>query len=93
MVEGSGRAADLLAFTYKYAADEADESTSASTLMDGMREQLIATIQRTFAVDHFQAEKLLQQQKQLWSIRRECKNTATEIIVKESISQKLILIY
>ncbi len=59
MVEGSGRAADLLAFTYKYAADEADESTSASTLMDGMREQLIATIQRTFAVDHFQAEKLL----------------------------------
>ena len=63
VVEGSGRAADLLAFTYKYAFEDPDGSMSGGTgsavLLDGMRDQLVATIQRTFAVDQLQAEKLL----------------------------------
>ena len=56
VVEGSGRAADLLAFTHKYARAESDETSS---LPDDVCEQLVTTIRRTFNVDLAQAEKLL----------------------------------
>ena len=52
--EGTGRAADLIAFTHKYALD----SGETSSVLDGMKEQLVTTIQRTFNVDVYQAEKL-----------------------------------
>ena len=52
--EGSGRAADLIAFTHKYAL----ENGESSSVLDEMKEQLIGTIQRTFSIDVVQAEKL-----------------------------------
>ncbi|KAI9554622.1 hypothetical protein GHT06_019895 [Daphnia sinensis] len=55
VVEGSGRAADLIAFAHKYAS----ETGESSTVLDGMREQLLAAIQRTFHIHQSQADKLL----------------------------------
>ncbi|GAB1601203.1 transient receptor potential cation channel subfamily M member 3 isoform X4 [Argonauta hians] len=49
--DGSGRAADLLAFTHKYTSDD-------GVMVDGIRDQLIVTIQKTFQYTQLQAEKL-----------------------------------
>ncbi|XP_059155365.1 transient receptor potential cation channel subfamily M member 3-like isoform X3 [Physella acuta] len=49
--DGSGRAADLLAFTHKYTMDD-------GTMAESLRDQLILTIQRTFMYTQEQAEKL-----------------------------------
>lgn len=49
--DGSGRAADLLAFTHKYTSDDGD-------MMEGIHDQLILTIQKTFQYTQVQAEKL-----------------------------------
>ncbi|XP_055380249.1 transient receptor potential cation channel trpm isoform X3 [Condylostylus longicornis] len=51
--DGSGRAADLIAFVHKYASD-GDEQP----VLESMREYLIGTIQKTFEVGFEQAEKL-----------------------------------
>ncbi|XP_067002827.1 transient receptor potential cation channel trpm isoform X2 [Anabrus simplex] len=51
--DGSGRAADLLAFTHKYASE-----TGEQTVLENMKEYLIGTIQRTFEVGPDQAECL-----------------------------------
>lgn len=56
VVEGSGRAADLLAFAYKHG--EYDKHSLSVLLPDGISEQLKAAIRRTFHVDMLQAEKL-----------------------------------
>ena len=55
VVEGSGRAANLIAFAHKYAT-ATDES---STVLDGMREQLLDEIQQTFNINQSQTNKLL----------------------------------
>ncbi|XP_035824942.1 transient receptor potential cation channel subfamily M member 1 isoform X2 [Aplysia californica] len=49
--DGSGRAADLLAFTHKYTMDD-------GTMAESLRDQLILTIERTFQYTQEQAEKL-----------------------------------
>ncbi|XP_059155361.1 transient receptor potential cation channel subfamily M member 1-like [Physella acuta] len=49
--DGSGRAADLLAFTHKYTMDD-------GTMPESLRDQLTLTIQRTFMYSQEQAEKL-----------------------------------
>ncbi|XP_046332894.2 transient receptor potential cation channel subfamily M member 3-like isoform X4 [Haliotis rufescens] len=49
--DGSGRAADLLAFTHKYTIDD-------GTMPESLRDQLIMTIQKTFQYTQEQAEKL-----------------------------------
>ncbi|KAL9916669.1 transient receptor potential cation channel, subfamily M isoform 21-T34 [Glossina fuscipes fuscipes] len=54
--DGSGRAADLIAFVHKYTSDSDEQAILEST-----REYLIATIQKTFEVVPEQAEKLYQE--------------------------------
>ncbi|XP_064548256.1 transient receptor potential cation channel trpm isoform X8 [Drosophila montana] len=54
--DGSGRAADLLAFVHKYASDGEEQP-----VLESMREYLIGTIQKTFEVGVDQAEKLYQE--------------------------------
>ncbi|KAM7344556.1 transient receptor potential cation channel, subfamily M isoform 7-T7 [Cochliomyia hominivorax] len=54
--DGSGRAADLIAFVHKYASD-GDEQP----VLESMRDYLINTIQKTFEVGIDQAEKLYQE--------------------------------
>ncbi|XP_033750310.1 LOW QUALITY PROTEIN: transient receptor potential cation channel subfamily M member 3-like [Pecten maximus] len=49
--DGSGRAADLLAFTHKYTLED-------GTMPESLRDQLILTIQKTFQYSQEQAEKL-----------------------------------
>ncbi|VDI37874.1 transient receptor potential cation channel subfamily M member 3 [Mytilus galloprovincialis] len=49
--DGSGRAADLLAFTHKYTLED-------GTMPESLRDQLILTIQKTFLYNQEQAEKL-----------------------------------
>ncbi|XP_039270713.2 transient receptor potential cation channel subfamily M member 1-like isoform X2 [Styela clava] len=49
VVDGSGRAADLLAFAHQYAEDD-------GTLMEDLRLQLLITIQNTFACGRDQAQ-------------------------------------
>ncbi|RZF33234.1 hypothetical protein LSTR_LSTR012995 [Laodelphax striatellus] len=51
--DGSGRAADLLAFVHKYASE-----TGEQTVLESMKDYLINTIQRTFEVGVEQAECL-----------------------------------
>lgn len=51
--DGSGRAADLIAFVHKYASD-----TGEQTVLESMREYLLNTIQKTFEVDTEKAECL-----------------------------------
>ena len=83
VVEGSGRAADLIAFAHKYAT----ETGESSTILDGMREQLLAAIQRTFHVHQSQADKLLAEllqcvkKKNLITIFRPSDNTATSDVI------------
>ncbi|KAJ8304156.1 hypothetical protein KUTeg_017739 [Tegillarca granosa] len=49
--DGSGRAADLLAFTHKYTLED-------GTMPESLRDQLLLTIQKTFQYSAEQAEKL-----------------------------------
>ncbi|XP_059478668.1 transient receptor potential cation channel trpm isoform X6 [Neocloeon triangulifer] len=51
--DGSGRAADLLAFTHKYASE-----TGEQTVLESMKDYLISMIQRTFDSGIEQAEQL-----------------------------------
>ncbi|XP_041984584.1 transient receptor potential cation channel trpm isoform X3 [Aricia agestis] len=51
--DGSGRAADLIAFVHKYASE-----TGEQTVLESMRDYLIGTIQKTFEVGLTQAECL-----------------------------------
>ncbi|KAG8245245.1 Transient receptor putative cation channel sub M member 7 [Homalodisca vitripennis] len=51
--DGSGRAADLLAFMHKYASENGEQ-----TVLESMKDYLITTIQRTFEVGTEQAECL-----------------------------------
>ncbi|XP_075216680.1 transient receptor potential cation channel, subfamily M isoform X1 [Lycorma delicatula] len=51
--DGSGRAADLLAFVHKYASESGEQ-----TVLESMKDYLISTIQRTFEVGTEQAECL-----------------------------------
>ncbi|XP_045501553.1 transient receptor potential cation channel trpm isoform X6 [Colias croceus] len=51
--DGSGRAADLIAFVHKYASE-----TGEQTVLESMRDYLIGTIQKTFEVGLQQAECL-----------------------------------
>ncbi|XP_041632705.1 transient receptor potential cation channel trpm isoform X5 [Drosophila kikkawai] len=51
--DGSGRAADLLAFVHKYASDGEEQP-----VLESMRDYLIGTIQKTFEVGLDQSEKL-----------------------------------
>ncbi|KAK4884574.1 hypothetical protein RN001_000845 [Aquatica leii] len=53
--DGSGRAADLIAFTHKYACDS---ESGEQTVLESMKDYLISTIQRTFEVGLDQAECL-----------------------------------
>ncbi|XP_065569239.1 transient receptor potential cation channel trpm-like isoform X2 [Artemia franciscana] len=53
VLEGSGRAADLLAFAYRYIDENGD-----STLLDSLREQMTTTIAKTFRVDMEKAKVL-----------------------------------
>ncbi|KAK6630175.1 hypothetical protein RUM44_005731 [Polyplax serrata] len=51
--DGSGRAADLLAFVHKYASESGEQ-----TVLENMKDYLIGTIQRTFEVGSEQSECL-----------------------------------
>ncbi|XP_065333383.1 transient receptor potential cation channel trpm isoform X3 [Cloeon dipterum] len=51
--DGSGRAADLLAFTHKYASEDGEQ-----TVLESMKDYLISMIQRTFDSGIEQAEQL-----------------------------------
>ncbi|XP_066274984.1 transient receptor potential cation channel subfamily M member 3-like isoform X1 [Branchiostoma lanceolatum] len=51
VLDGSGRAADLLAFTHKYAKEN-------GTMVSSLRDQLLATIETIFSYSHEQAQHL-----------------------------------
>ncbi|XP_078670939.1 transient receptor potential cation channel subfamily M member 1-like [Branchiostoma floridae x Branchiostoma belcheri] len=51
VLDGSGRAADLLAFTHKYAKEN-------GTMVSALRDQLLATIETIFSYSHEQAQHL-----------------------------------
>lgn len=53
--DGSGRAADLIAFVHKYASES---ETGEQTVLESMKDYLLTTIQRTFEVGLEQAECL-----------------------------------
>lgn len=55
--DGSGRAADLIAFVHKYASDSGTEQT----VLESMRDYLLTTIEKTFEVDVEKAECLYQE--------------------------------
>ncbi|XP_058459300.1 transient receptor potential cation channel trpm isoform X4 [Malaya genurostris] len=54
--DGSGRAADLIAFVHKYASD-----TGEQVVLESMHDYLLGTIQKTFEVGPEQAEQLYQE--------------------------------
>ncbi|XP_062708443.1 transient receptor potential cation channel trpm isoform X7 [Aedes albopictus] len=54
--DGSGRAADLIAFVHKYASD-----TGEQVVLESMHDYLLGTIQKTFEVSPEQAEQLYQE--------------------------------
>ncbi|XP_053688721.1 transient receptor potential cation channel trpm isoform X2 [Sabethes cyaneus] len=54
--DGSGRAADLIAFVHKYASDSGEQ-----VVLESMHEYLLGTIQKTFEVSPEQAEQLYQE--------------------------------
>ncbi|XP_012260882.2 transient receptor potential cation channel trpm isoform X3 [Athalia rosae] len=56
--DGSGRAADLIAFMHKYATESTTGEKEGEGLLEGMREHLLGTIRRTFEVSVEQAEQL-----------------------------------
>uniref|UniRef100_A0A336KEI0 CSON007033 protein n=1 Tax=Culicoides sonorensis TaxID=179676 RepID=A0A336KEI0_CULSO len=55
--DGSGRAADLIAFVHKYASDCGTEQT----VLESMHEVLLSTIEKTFEVETEKAECLYQE--------------------------------
>ncbi|XP_066585207.1 transient receptor potential cation channel trpm isoform X2 [Prorops nasuta] len=56
--DGSGRAADLIAFMHKYAVEGDGDSTESEGPLESMRDQLLETIKRTFKVSSEQASQL-----------------------------------
>ncbi|KAG7196830.1 hypothetical protein KM043_017592 [Ampulex compressa] len=56
--DGSGRAADLIAFMHKYASETDGESAENEGPLESMREHLLDTIKRTFKVSAEQANQL-----------------------------------
>uniref|UniRef100_A0AAG5D5K6 Transient receptor potential cation channel trpm n=1 Tax=Anopheles atroparvus TaxID=41427 RepID=A0AAG5D5K6_ANOAO len=54
--DGSGRAADLIAFVHKYATDNGEQQ-----VLESMHDYLLAMIQKTFEVNQDQAEQLYQE--------------------------------
>nr|XP_012140914.1 PREDICTED: transient receptor potential cation channel trpm isoform X3 [Megachile rotundata] len=56
--DGSGRAADLIAFMHKYASEGEGENGENEGPLESMREQLLDTIKRTFKVTAEQASQL-----------------------------------
>ncbi|XP_055631073.1 transient receptor potential cation channel trpm isoform X5 [Toxorhynchites rutilus septentrionalis] len=54
--DGSGRAADLIAFVHKYATDSGEQ-----VVLESMHDYLLGTIQKTFEVGPEQAEQLYQE--------------------------------
>ncbi|XP_050524701.1 transient receptor potential cation channel trpm isoform X1 [Daktulosphaira vitifoliae] len=54
--DGSGRAADLIAFTHKYASD-----TGEQTVLENMKEYILDNIRRAFEIGQEQAECLYQE--------------------------------
>nr|KAF6434722.1 transient receptor potential cation channel subfamily M member 6 [Molossus molossus] len=73
--EGTGRAADLLAFTHKHLADE-------RTLRPQVKEEIICMIQNTFNFS-------LKQSKHLFQILMECMVYRDSIIIFEADSEEL----
>nr|KAF6315591.1 transient receptor potential cation channel subfamily M member 6 [Myotis myotis] len=73
--EGTGRAADLLAFTHKHLADE-------GTLRPQVKEEIICMIQNTFNFS-------LKQTKHLFQILMECMVHRDSIIIFEADSEEL----
>lgn len=55
--DGSGRAADLIAFVHKYASDNGTEQT----VLESMHDYLLTTIEKTFEVDVEKSECLYQE--------------------------------
>jgi len=53
VVDGSGRAADIIAFVHKYASEHDEQN-----LLDAMKDYLINMIMKTFEVGTDQAERL-----------------------------------
>ncbi|XP_026670370.1 transient receptor potential cation channel trpm isoform X3 [Ceratina calcarata] len=56
--DGSGRAADLIAFMHKYASEMDGETKENEGPLENMKEHLLETIMRTFKVSPVQAEQL-----------------------------------
>nr|XP_031831951.1 transient receptor potential cation channel trpm isoform X6 [Nomia melanderi] len=56
--DGSGRAADLIAFMHKYASEGDGEGGESEGLLESMRKQVLGTIERTFKVSSDQACQL-----------------------------------
>ncbi|XP_012280563.1 transient receptor potential cation channel trpm isoform X2 [Orussus abietinus] len=56
--DGSGRAADLIAFMHKYASEDESENVEGEGPLESMRDHLLGTIQRTFKVSPEQANQL-----------------------------------
>ncbi|XP_061933895.1 transient receptor potential cation channel trpm isoform X3 [Apis cerana] len=56
--DGSGRAADLIAFMHKYASEGDGENGDIEGPLESMREHLLDTIKRTFKVSAEQASQL-----------------------------------
>ncbi|XP_053674658.1 transient receptor potential cation channel trpm [Anopheles nili] len=54
--DGSGRAADLIAFVHKYATDNGEQ-----TVLESMHDYVLGIIQKTFEVSPEQAEQLFQE--------------------------------
>ncbi|XP_035907095.1 transient receptor potential cation channel trpm isoform X4 [Anopheles stephensi] len=54
--DGSGRAADLIAFVHKYATDNGEQ-----TVLESMHDYVLGIIQKTFEVSSEQAEQLFQE--------------------------------
>ncbi|XP_061501091.1 transient receptor potential cation channel trpm isoform X5 [Anopheles gambiae] len=54
--DGSGRAADLIAFVHKYATDNGEQ-----TVLESMHDYVLGIIQKTFEVSTEQAEQLFQE--------------------------------
>lgn len=59
VIGGSGRAADLIAFTHKFAKINDEDDDELPILDQDLAEQLMAAIQSTFRVDRVQGENLL----------------------------------
>lgn len=81
--DGSGRAADLIAFMHKYASEE--ETEDGEGPLESMREHLLETIKRTFKVSAEQANQLYLEL--LQCVRK--KNLITVFRISQDRSQEL----